>query len=88
MKPLHLLVLFTFVEHSLAFPSLVIRPHGVKAARYRRDTGGGSPDIQISQLHVESDIQLRYARTLVTSQVRNSGDHPGIAEFKVIREGS
>ena len=87
MKPLHLWVLFMFAGHSLAFPSLVIRPDAaVKAARYRRDTA--APDIRISRLRVESDIQLRYARTLVTSYIKNSGDQPGIAEFKVIIKDS
>ena len=41
----------------------------------KRDTAaaGGAPDIQISRLHVTSDIQLRYARTLVTSYIKNAG---------------
>ena len=83
MNPLHLWVLFMFAGHSLAFPSLVIRPDAaVKAARYRRDTA--APDIRISRLRVESDIQLRYARTLVTSYIKNAGEEPGIAEFKVV----
>ena len=79
---MHSLLLVTFIGHSLALPSLVIRSDA--AGRGKRDTTGGVPDIQISRLHVTSDIQLRYARTLVTSYIKNAGDEPGIAEFKVV----
>ena len=81
---MHTLLLVTFIGHSLALPSLVIRSDPSRLGKRDTAAAGGAPDIQISRLHVTSDIQLRYARTLVTSYIKNAGEEPGIAEFKVV----
>ena len=60
-------------------------PHQPRVPREGVEEDGG---VKMTRLHVNSNIQLRYATTHITAYFKNKGSHAAEAEFKVIIYGN